>query len=127
MFHGPLGGVLKPDTVRNVLIREVLSALASCFPTLDGEIGFAHGRLHSCRHFFCSQCANEGIAGQVVKSWLGHHDSKMVRHYFHLHNETAQRHMSRLRLLGEAGGLDAVSTIPVVEPVSEKAEGRRRD
>jgi len=44
----------------------------------------------------------------------------MVRHYFHLHNETAQRHMSRLRLLGEAGGLDAVSTIPVVEPVSEK-------
>ena len=35
--------------------------------------------------------------------WLGHADSEMVRHYFHLHDEQAHRQMSGLDLLGEAG------------------------
>jgi integrase len=104
IFHGPKGGRLKPDTVRQVLIREVLTALGERFPTPAGQIGFAAGRLHSFRHYFCSKCANSGVPEQVVMAWLGHRDSKMVRHYYHLHDDEAQRQMKRLTFLGEAGG-----------------------
>jgi integrase len=102
IFHGPRGGVLKPDTVRNVLIREVLTPLAERFPTRAGGTGFIDGRLHSFRHFFCSLSANSGVPEQVLMTWLGHRDSKMVRHYYHLHPEEAQRQMARIRFLGKA-------------------------
>jgi integrase len=107
IFHGPRGGRLKPDTVRRILIREVLGQLTEKFPTPEGEVGFADGRLHSFRHYFCSTCANSGVPEQVVMHWLGHRDSAMVRHYFHLHDEEAQRQMKRLSFLGEAGGSGA--------------------
>ena len=91
VFHGPLGGKLKPDTVRNALIREVLKPLSKQFPAAAEEVGFADGRLHSFRHYLCSTCANRNVPEQVVKEWLGHSDSKMVRHYYHLHDDEAQR------------------------------------
>ena len=100
VFHGPLGGKIKADTVRNILIREVLTPLAPKFPTAENETGFADGRLHSFRHYFCSACANEGVPEQVVKEWLGHSDSKMVKLYYHLHHDEAQRQMERLDFLG---------------------------
>jgi integrase len=103
-FHGPRGGRLKPDTVRRALIREVLAPLSERFPTPAGQVGFADGRLHGFRHFFASTCANRGVPEQVVMQWLGHRDSAMVRHYYHLHDDEAQRQMSRLDFLGEAGG-----------------------
>jgi hypothetical protein len=37
-------------------------------------------------------------------AWLGHRDSQMVRHYYHLHDDEAQRQMKRLNFLGQAGG-----------------------
>jgi integrase len=104
VFHGPRGGRLKPDTVRNILIRDVLKPLATKFPTPVGERGFAHGRLHSFRHFFCSWCACRGIAQNVVMRWLGHRDSKMVEHYFHLNNEEARLQMRRLSLSESIAG-----------------------
>jgi len=104
VFHGPLGGRLKADTVRRVLIRDVLKKLKEKFPTPEGEIGFEHGRLHSFRHYFCSQCAQIGVPEQIVMSWLGHSSSKMVRHYFHLHDDESQRQMRRMDFLGEASG-----------------------
>ncbi|TXT16676.1 MAG: integrase family protein [Planctomycetota bacterium] len=53
VFHGPHGGALKPDTVRRLLIRDVLTPLAKRFPKPDAEpIGFVDGRLHSFRHYF---------------------------------------------------------------------------
>jgi integrase len=104
IFHGPLGGRLKADVVRRASIREVLEKLKDRFPTRTGEIGFINGRLHSFRHFFCSRCAQSGVAEHVVMSWLGHSSSKMVRHYFHLHDEESQRQMQRIRFLGSAGG-----------------------
>ena len=104
VFHGPKGGRLKPDTVRRALIREVLAPLRERFPTPPGQVGFADGRLHSFRHYFCSTCANRGVPEQVVMQWLGHRDSAMVRHYYHLFDDEAQRQMSRLDFLGEAGG-----------------------
>jgi integrase len=81
-----------------------LTPLHERFPAAPGQISFADGRLHSFRHFFCSTCANNGVPEQVVMQWLGHRDSAMVRHYYHLHDEEAQRQMRRLSILGEAGG-----------------------
>jgi integrase len=109
LFHGPRGGRLKPDTVRQILIRDVLEPLLERFPTPEGEAGFADGRLHSFRHYFCSTCANSGVPEQVVMAWLGHHDSAMVKHYYHLHDEEAQRQMKRLNFLGKTGGNGAAS------------------
>jgi integrase len=100
IFHGPLGGRLKPDTVRTVLIREVLMPLAERFPSVRGEAGFRDGRLHSYRHYFCSMSANSGVPEQVLMTWLGHRDSKMVRRYYHLHQEEARRQMARIDFIG---------------------------
>jgi integrase len=106
IYHGPLGGRLKPDTVRAIFVREVLGPLEARFATPPGETGFADGRLHSFRHYFCSRCAAEGIPERVVMWWLGHQDSKMISHYFHLFDSEAQRHMKRLDLVGgEPGGV----------------------
>ena len=99
VFHGPRGGVLSPDITRRTLIRDVLAPLAKRYPTPQGEIGFAHGRLHSFRHFFCSTCANSGLPEQVVMQWLGHQNSNMVRHYYHLHDDEAQRQMQKLNFV----------------------------
>jgi integrase len=104
VFHGPRGGRLKPDTVRRVLIRDVLTPLGKQLAELPASPNFLDGRLHSFRHYFCSACAASGVPERVVMEWLGHRDSTMVRHYFHLHDDEAQRQMKRLRFLGETGG-----------------------
>ncbi len=100
VFHGPKEGRLKPDTIRNVLIREVLTPLADRFPTPPGaERGFRDGRLHSFRHAFCSTCANSGVPELAVMAWLGQRDSRMVRHYYHLHQKEAQLQMAKVPFL----------------------------
>ena len=48
-------------------------------------------------------CANRRVSERAVMQWLGHADSAMVRHYFHLHDTEAQRQMGKLNLLGGAG------------------------
>ena len=102
VFHGPRGGRLKPDVVRRVLVRDVLKPLSA-------GAGFADGRLHSFRHFFCSLCANRGVSQRVVMRWLGHSDSRMVEHYYHLNDDEARRQMGRIKLYEvEAGGNGAV-------------------
>ncbi len=107
VFHGPRGGRLKPDTVRRILIRELIEPLGGTFPTPDGEQGFKHGRLHSFRHYFCSTCANNGVPERMVMDWLGHADSEMIRHYYHLHDEEARRRMNGLDFLGGVSGRSA--------------------
>ena len=94
---------MKPDTVRNVLIREVLELLGPRFPSQDSTKGFEDGRLHSFRHYFCSRCADSGVPERMVMEWLGHADGAMVRHYYHLNDEEAKRQMESLDLLGDAG------------------------
>jgi integrase len=107
--HGPRGGRLKPDVVRRVLVREVLRPLSGRFPTSEVEVGFVDGRLHSFRHFFCSLCANRGVSQWVVMRWLGHKDSRMLEHYYHLQDDEARRQMGRIKLYEEeAGGPAAV-------------------
>lgn len=84
VFHGPHDGKIKPDTVRNVLTREVLTPLAKKFPAVGDVPGITSGRLHSFRHFFCSMSADSGIPEQMLMSFLGHRDSEMIRHYYHM-------------------------------------------
>lgn len=80
IFNGPRGARLKPDTVRLILIREVIEPLAKQFPSSADEQGFKDGRLHSFRHYFASTCATNGVSERVAMDWLGHQDSAMVRH-----------------------------------------------
>lgn len=107
VFRGPRGKQAKADTVRSVLIRDVITPLAEKFPTPDDEKGFRDGRLHSFRHYFCSICANSRVPERMVMDWLGHADSEMIRHYYHLHDDEAQRRMNSLDFLGQAGGRSA--------------------
>ncbi|WP_291166498.1 site-specific integrase [Gimesia sp.] len=100
VFRGPRGGQLKPDTVRLILIRDVIKPLAKKFPQGEDEIGFADGRPHSFRHYFCSTCANSGIPENMVMRWLGHRSSEMVQHYYHLHDAEAKRRMDTLNFIG---------------------------
>ena len=37
-------------------------------------------------------------------NWLGHHDSDMIRHYYHLHDEEARRRMDQLDFFVTADG-----------------------
>jgi integrase len=120
VFHGPLGGRLKPDTVRTILIRDVLTPLAEQFPAATGVKGFLDGRLHSFRHFFCSMSANSGVPEQVLMSWLGHRDSKMVRHYYHLHQEEAHRQMAKVDFVGKAQERHQIKTDYFIKSTLDK-------
>jgi integrase len=92
VFHGPKGGRLKPDTVRRVLIRDVLEPLKVRFRSNDDDVGFREGRPHSFRHYFCTLCVDLNVPMHVVMAWLGHSDSRMVRHYYHLKDAESRRH-----------------------------------
>lgn len=106
IFHGPKGGKLKPDTVRNIFVRDVIGPLKSQFPTSKGEVGFADGRLHSFRHYFVSQAFLQGATESEIKQWVGHRDSRVVEIYRHLSDEESRRKLERLNLLGERGVAD---------------------
>ncbi len=124
VFRGARGGRLKPDVVRNVLVREVLTPLASRFPTPIGGRGFSLGRLHSFRHYFCSTCANSGVPEPMLMHWLGHADSAMVRRYYHLHDADARQKLNSVRFVGvaasggPAAGHDSASDNPQEAPES---------
>ena len=98
---------MKPDTVRRILVREVIEPLTERFPSANDEKGFRDGRLHSFRHHFCSVCANRRVPERMVMTWLGHSDSEMVRIYYHAHDEVARQQMAGLDFLGGAGGCSA--------------------
>jgi integrase len=84
-------------------VDKVITKLTTQFPSVDGAKGFADGRLHSFRHYFCSRCANSSVPERMIMEWLGHSDSEMVRHYYHMCDTEARRHMEGLDLLGNAG------------------------
>ncbi|MEO7319751.1 MAG: site-specific integrase [Chthoniobacteraceae bacterium] len=100
VFHGPNGGILKPDTLRIILKRDVLTPLSKRFPK-RGAKELIDGRLHSFRHYFCSTCANAGTPEHVLMNWLGHRDSQMVRHYFHMHEQQSRQHMDKINFLAD--------------------------
>jgi len=99
VFHGPNGGKIKPDTVRNILIREVLKPLSQRFPKGVNGPGIAAGRLHSFRHYFCSISSDHGVSEQMLMQWLGHRDSEMIRRYYHLRIDESRRQMETIPFL----------------------------
>ena len=101
VFPAWRGGVLRPDNVRHQLINHVIEPLSKQFPSEAEEIGFKDGRLHSFRHYFCSVCANRGVSEQVLMTWLGHRQSKMIRRYYHLHTDESHRQMQKINFLGD--------------------------
>ncbi len=103
VFRAQRGGSLHPRNVLEAFIDEVVEPVKDQFPCEDGEGGFAMGRLHSLRHFFCSRCANEGVPERVLMTWLGHSSSAMVKRYYHLNSEEAQLQMSKLGRHGVLG------------------------
>ncbi len=106
IFKGPRGGKLKPDTVLNILKRDVLRPLAEGLS--DGvTLRIDQGGVHSFRHYFCSVSASSGVPEQMVMRWLGHSSSEMVQRYYHLHDEEAKRQMSRLNFFENSGGRSA--------------------
>ena len=109
VFHGPRGGRLKPDTVRNIFVDRVIKPLKGRFPNdVANQRGFEDGRLHSFCQYFCSYCANNGIPVHVVMEWLGHASSDMVRYYYHLSDDESRKMMDRLNLLGDDDGCSDV-------------------
>lgn len=110
IFYGPRGGRFKPDTARRIFVGEVIEPLAEKFPSGENEKGFADGRFHSFRHYFCSTCANSGVPERIVMNWLGHADSEMIRHYYHLHDDEAKRRMDNLDFLGGTSGRSVGNT-----------------
>ena len=73
----------------------------ACGPPPPGEKGLEDGRLHSFRHYFCSEAANSReVSEQMLMSWLGHRDSKMVHRYFHAKPDEALRQMAAVDFTG---------------------------
>lgn len=101
VFHAAKGGQLRSRNVLAQFIKHVIEPLKTRFPLPEGEaIGFEHGRLHSFRHFFCSQAFVGGANVGEIQDWLGHADSDTVQHYRHLRDEDARRRMDSLTFLG---------------------------
>jgi integrase len=101
VFRAAKGGMLRANNVREGLIKNVIEPLSEDFPSPDDEVGFKDGRLHSFRHFFCSECANRGVSEQALMSWLGHQNSTMIRRYYHLHHDESRRQIKKLDFLDE--------------------------
>jgi integrase len=103
VFHAARGGRIRPRNVLQMFIDDVVEPLKKDFPTPAGEFGFEHGRLHSFRHYFCSQAFLGGVSEGEIREWLGHADSKMVEHYRHLRSDDAQRKMAQIEFLAPQG------------------------
>jgi integrase len=88
--------------VLSVFIRDVIDKLKARFPAPAGKNGFEHGRLHSFRHFFVSQCFLGGASEGEIRQWVSHADSKMVEHYRHLGRKDALAKMEQINFLPPA-------------------------
>ncbi|MBP86203.1 MAG: hypothetical protein CMJ64_05730, partial [Planctomycetaceae bacterium] len=71
---------------------------------------------------------NTGVPERMVMAWLGHANSEVIRHYYHLHDEDAQRRMNSLDFLGGTSGRSAgqaegnVEKEDVEPPTTEKSD-----
>jgi integrase len=107
VFASALGKRLNCGRLREQFVRKIIRPLSARFPSPEGERGFADGRLHSFRHFFCSRMVAAGVPLLVLQKWLGHRNSAMVGHYFDLKDAEATALMSSIEMLpktGPAGG-----------------------
>ena len=124
VFHGPKGGRLKPDTVLLTLKRDVIKPLLPRFPSTASQPGFKDGKVHSFRHYFCSLCADNGVPEPMLKNWLGHRDSKMVRRYYHSDRDAARSRLNQVDFLGgRATSHDRIVSNPQVTESAPTMKG----
>lgn len=102
VFRGPLGGKLKPDTVRNVLIRDVLPAVAKqLYPKVKSP-SILSGRVHSFRHTFCTLAYRAGWPERKILDLMGHTDSNITRLYRHMAFDEFRNAMDKFESLDES-------------------------
>ena len=54
------------------------------------------GHLHTFRHAFISRALSAGVPDALVRSWVGHVDEDVMKHYMHIADKTSQSEMARL-------------------------------
>ena len=86
-----------PHGVRQMSERRLLVYLKR----LLARIGLP-GHLHTFRHAFISHAASEGVPEAVIRSWVGHVDSQIIRLYMHIADRTSQGWMQRLHFTGKS-------------------------
>lgn len=110
VFRGPDGKPIGRVLVLKTLKQQVLEPLANDFPTAPGAAaGLRDGCLHSFRHYFCSVSADAGVSEQTLMSWLGHRESKLIRRYYHLHDDASQQSMKKIVFVPAGTGVETAS------------------
>ena len=78
----------------NGLTKRIQALFQRCGIETQTEAGIGQKRVsvgfHSLRHTFVSLCANGGVPLAVVQSIVGHTNTAMTRHYFHVSDEALQ-------------------------------------
>ena len=82
-----------PSVDRQISERRLLVALKRVLRRLGID-----GKLHTFRHAFISRCLTLGIEESVVRSWVGHVDSAIMRLYTHISSPISQDRIKRLTL-----------------------------
>jgi integrase len=77
--------------------------LAERFPARGNDAGTMAGRPHGFRHYFCSMSADNKVPERMLMAWLGHSDSEMIRHYYHIQQNEANRQIDNIPFLGDLG------------------------
>ena len=77
-----------PQGVEPLNTRKCLNRLQAAAKVLNLS-GNQRFKLHSFRHFFCSELAKEGAPERYVRGLLGHKDSSVTDLYFKMHDPAA--------------------------------------
>ena len=87
VFVGPRGGSLKPDTVRNILRRDVIHPVAAQLYPGQQHAPILQGCVHSSRHHFCTAAYRAGLSERDILDLMGHASSAITRRYRHVQAE----------------------------------------
>ena len=96
VFHAPVRGC-GTEPGRQLSERRALVALKKVLAGLKLE-----GHLHTFRHTFISQSLTRGIPEAVVREWVGHVDSQVIRMYTHVSDAITQQYLQRFAMAAPA-------------------------
>lgn len=80
-----------PQSDRQISTRRALQALKRVLAKLKRP-----GHLHTFRHTFISQALLAKIPEPVVRSWVGHVDPQIIRHYTHVTDDHSRNFMQQM-------------------------------
>ena len=113
LFRAPVTA-RNPQPGRQVSERRALSALKRVLKRLK----ILEGHLHTFRHSFISRALSAGVPEAVVRSWVGHVDDEVMKHYTHIADKTSQREMARLGTTSADAESISAKKEPTYEPAS---------